>query len=655
MKKLLTALMIGASATGARADVKPAFAFTDNMVLQRGIAVPVWGTATPGERVTVAFAGQQKATIANEAGQWALKLDPLVASSDPAELTVSGKDRVVLKNVVVGEVWICSGQSNMELKVEVCDHAQKEIAEAGHPLIRLFATPQIPANEPLRSIHGARWVECSPATIAKFSALGYYFGRELQRKLGVPIGLINSSWGGTRAEWWMSDEALNKIPAMASAQAQREAKIAHSMSHSQEPLYSLAPEVTADVKNGGLPLGWADLPDPQGDWREMILPAQWQKRGPDFSGVLWFRKTLDIPAQWAGRELMLSVGAVDKSETTYFNNVKVGSFGMDTNPHAWLMNREYAVPAELSKHGRAVVTVRVYSEVYDGGMTGPADKMKLTCPSLPESPAISLAGTWKYAVECNYGLRACLASTLFNGMISPWTRFALRGAIWYQGESNADAPELYQQIICGMIQDWRAHWNLGDFPFLIVQLSNINNLGGKGPALYGDTDTWPVVREAQRSALRLPNTGLVTHIDLNPAGALHPGNKQDLGARLALNALHNVYGQKEVEGSGPVLESTTREGAAIRLHFSHLGGGLVAKGGEPLKGFVICGAHQKFVPAEATIHGADILVSSPSVAEPLAVRYGWADNPECNLFNQAGLPASPFRTDDFPFSRQQSK
>ena len=643
-------MMLSATVAGAQADVKLAFPFTDNMVLQRGMALPIWGTAAPGESVTVAFAGQKKATKAETEGQWSLKLDPLAASSDPAELTVSGKDRVVLKNVVVGEVWICSGQSNMEWKVEVADNAKQEIAEASHPSIRLFAAPQIPANEPLRSIHGAWWVECSPTTIAKFSALGYYFGRELQRKLGVPVGLINSSWGATRAEWWMSDEALNKIPAMASARAEREAKIAHSRSHSQEPLYTLPPEVTADVKNGGFPLGWADLPEPQGDWREMILPAQWQQRGPDFSGVLWFRKTVEIPAQWAGRELKLSVGAVDKGDTTYFNNIKVGGFGMDTNPKAWATNREYAVPAELSKQGRAVVTVRVHSEVYDGGMTGPADKMKLTCPSLPEAPAVSLAGTWKYAVECNYGLRARLASTLFNGMISPWTRFALRGAIWYQGESNEDAPILYRQILSGMIQDWRAHWKIGDFPFLIVQLSNI-----KGPSLYSDTDQWPIIREAQRGALRLPNTGLVTNIDLNPAGALHPGNKQDVGARLALNALQTVYGQKEVEGSGPVFESASKEGAAIRLHFSHLGGGLVGKGKKRLQGFAICGANRKFVPAEAKIDGADILVSSASVAEPLAVRYGWANNPICNLFNQAGLPASPFRTDDFPFDNQEQK
>jgi len=646
----MLAMVIGATVEGAQADVKLAFPFTDNMVLQRGIALPFWGTADPGESVTVALAGQKKETKADAEGQWNLKLDPLEASSDPAELTVSGKDRVVLKNVVVGEVWICSGQSNMEWKVEAADNAKQEIASASHPSMRLFVAPQIPANEPLRSIHGARWVECSPATVAKFSALGYYFGRELQRKLDVPVGLINSSWGATRAEWWMSDEALNKIPAMASARAEREAKIAHSRSHFQDPLYTLPPEVTADVKNGGFPLGWADLAEPQGDWREMELPSQWQQRGPDFSGVLWFRKTVDIPAQWAGRELKLSVGAVDKSDTTYFNNVKVGGFGTDTNLQAWSMNREYAVPAELSKQGRAIVAVRVHSEVYDGGMTGPADKMKLTCPSLPDAPAISLVGTWKYAVECNYGLRARLASTLFNGMISPWTRFALRGAIWYQGESNDDAPSLYRQILPGMIQDWRAHWNLGDFPFLIVQLSNI-----KGPSLYSDTDQWPLIREAQRSALQLPNTGMVTDIDLNPAGALHPGNKQDVGVRLALNALQNVYGQKDVEGSGPVFESASKEGAVIRLHFSHLGGGLVAKGGNLLKGFVICGANRKYVPAEAKIDGADILVSSASVAEPLAVRYGWANNPICNLFNQAGLPASPFRTDDFPFDDQEPK
>ena len=642
MKKLMTAMMLCATAAGAQADVTLASLFTDNMVLQRGVALPVWGKAVPGESVTVSFAGQRKEAKAGKNGEWAVQLDPLEASSNPAELTVTGKNSVVLKNVLVGEVWICSGQSNMELKVQVAANAEKEIADANHPAIRLFHGPQIPATEPLKEIYGVKWVECSPQTVGTFSAVGYYFGRELQRKLGVPIGLIDSSWGGSKAEFWMSDASLRKLPAIAPSLAARDAKIESSKRHSQPPLYTLPPECTSDVKNGGYPLGWADLPDPKGDWKEMKLPGQWQQHGLDFSGILWFRKTVELPPEWVGRELKLAVGAADKADTTYFNNVKVGGFGMDTNRLAYQINREYPVEGKLAKNGKAVIAVRVHSYLFDGGMTGPADAMKLSCPSMPDAPAIRLDGAWKYAVECNYGLRTCgLASSLFNGMISPWTRFALRGAVWYQGESNEFDPTLYDELLPGLIRDWRAHWNLGDFPFLIVQLPNYREASE-----YQENGAWPKLRDAQTRALRLPNTGVVTTIDLGEAGDVHPKNKQDVGVRVALNALENFYGQK-VEGSGPVLESAKVENGAMRLHFTHLGGGLVAKGGEVLKGFVICGADRKFVPAEAKIDGSDIVVSNPCVTAPLAVRYAWADNPVCNLFNQSGLPASPFRTDSF--------
>lgn len=627
--------------TTAGADVTLGFPFTDNMVLQRGIALPVWGKAAPGEPVAVSFAGQRKETTTDAEGRWSVRLDPLSASAEPAELSAEGKNRAVIRNVLVGEVWICSGQSNMELKVEAADNASREIAEARHPAIRLFHAPQLPAAEPLESVHGVQWVECSPATVGSFSAAGYYFGRELQKKLGVPVGLIDASWGGTKAEFWMSGEALANIPATAPSRAARDAKIAHSKLHSQAPLYALPPEVTADVRNGGFPLGWADLAEPRGDWRDIELPAQWQQRGLDFSGILWFRKTVEIPEEWAGRELSLSVGAVDKGDTTYFNNVKAGGFGMEENRMAYAMNREYVIPAAESKAGKAVVAVRVHSFMFDGGMTGPAGAMRLTCPSLPGASSIRLDGTWKYAVEANYGLRNCnLASSLFNGMISPWTRFGLRGALWYQGESNEFVPALYDRLLPGLIADWRAHWNLGDFPFLIVQLPNY-----RAPSPYNDAEKWPILRDAQRSALRLPHTGLIPTIDLGMQGDVHPTNKQDVGIRAARNALQNVYGEK-IEGSGPLFESAKREGAAMRVRFSHAGG-LAAKGGEPLQGFAICGADRRFIPAQARIENASVVVSNPCAPEPLAVRYAWADNPVCNLYNGAGLPAYPFRTDSF--------
>jgi len=642
LNKLMSSIFLCSTAAGAHADVTLGSPFTDNMVLQRGVVLPVWGKAAPGEMISVAFAGQHKEGKAGKDGSWLVKLDPLTASTEPAELTVTGKSSITLSNVVVGEVWLCSGQSNMELKVSAAANADKEISDAQFPAIRLLSVPRIPSYSPLKEMQGAQWKVCSPKTVGSFSAVAYFFGRDLHQELGVPIGLIDSSWGGTYAEFWTSVASLRKIPALAPALAAREANLASAKKHSQPGLYELPPECTADIKNGGFPIGWADVSPPKGDWREMALPSQWQKHGLDFSGILWFRKTVELPPEWLGRELKISVGAVDKSDTTYFNNVKAGGFGMDTNPLAYRANREYCVPGTLPRKGPNVVAVRVHSDFFDGGMTGPAEVMAISCPSLPDSPSIPLDGFWKYAVECNYGPRTCNApSVLFDGMISPLTRFALRGAVWYQGESNESAPELYQKILPCLIQDWRSYWGLGDFPFLIVQLPNYRQ-----PSAYDEKSSWAKLRDAQTRALRLPHTGVVTTIDLGEANDCHPKNKQDVGYRVALNALANVYGVKG-EWSGPVIDSAKIENGTMRLHFTHVGDGMVAKGDGVLKGFVICGADRTFLPAEAKIVGEDVIVSSPGVTEPSAVRYAWADNPVCNLFNTTGLPASPFRTDSF--------
>ena len=628
--------------TETQRDITLASVFADNMVLQRGLAVPVWGKATPGERVSVTFAGQRKEGKAGQEGEWIIQLDPLTASAEPGELIVTGKNRVVIKNVLVGEVWLCSGQSNMELKLSDAANAEQEVRDAHFPAIRFLSVPRVPCNSPLTELHGAQWTVCSPQTAGAFSAVGYFFGRELHRKLGVPIGLIDASWGGTKAESWTSLESLGQIPAMASDLAAREARLRSSKSHSKPGLYAVPLECTTDIRNGGYPLGWADIPNPPGDWADMTLPAQWQQRGLDFSGILWFRKSVELPPEWVGRDLNLSVGTVDKTDTTYFNNVKVGGLGTEQRPDAYRVNRAYNVAGMLSRKGANAIAVRVHSDLFDGGMTGPAEAMTLSCPSLPESPAIRLDGVWKYAVECNYGPRTCSeAATLFNGMISPLTRFALRGVVWYQGESNEFVPALYNELLPCLIQDWRAHWGIQGLPFLIVQLPNFRKV-----SFFEANSAWPKLREAQTLALRLPNTGVITTIDLGEAGDIHPKRKQPVGYRAALNALANVYGMK-VEWSGPVYSSVKVENGAIRLHFTRVGGGLVAKGGSFLKGFVICGANRKFIPAVATIDGEDVLVFSPEVKEPLAVRYAWADNPDCNLYNQAGLPASPFRTDTF--------
>jgi sialate O-acetylesterase len=634
-------------------NLKLADVFSDHLVLQSGRPVPVWGWAPPGAGVQVHFADQTQSATADASGRWKVRLDALPACSDPHNLVVeasNGKRQLTIHDVVVGEVWICSGQSNMEWPVGLSNDAKQEINAARYPLIRLLTVPNQIACQPQTKLDGIAWQVCSPATIASFTAAGYFFGRALFRRLNVPIGLINSSWGGTVAEAWTSREALLTMPEFREIITSRDNNPSdlEKLKAAYDKQMDAIKERTRDTGNTGWAKGWADIQGPQGQWKDMDLPEIWQRReGLNFSGVLWFRKELELPAEWAGQDLRLVIGACDKSDITYFNNTQVGSVTMQDRPDAWNFLREYTVPGRLVRPGRNVIAVRVHSDMYDGGMTGPAALMELACPVRPALPPIPLAGPWRYAVEQNYGLVTVppdpngqnTPRRLFNAMIAPLTLFAMRGAIWYQGEGNADRARQYRTLFPTLIRAWRRHWHQDDFQFLFVQLANYM-AARREPA----ESQWAELREAQTMALQLPNTGMAVTIDIGDAKDIHPRNKQDVGLRLALSALADVYKVPGVVGSGPLFREARREGSALRVLFTHAAGGLVCRGSE-LQGFAVAGADRKFVWAQARIDGDAVLVSSPSVPEPTAVRYAWADNPCCNLYNTAGLPASPFRTD----------
>lgn len=635
---------------------KLAVLFTDNVILQQASVVPVWGTATPGMTVMVCFAGQEKSAPTDAEGNWRVNLEPLAASSAAQEMTIAVNDsehtRLVLRNILVGEVWVCSGQSNMEFPVSQANNPDQEIAGANFPGIRLLTIPKLVAKKPLKEIQPVDWAVCNPETVANFSAVGYFFGREVHRRLDVPVGLINASWGGTVAEAWISRQRLLETPDLAEIVTKYEKDI----SNSQEMLARYAEENrlieqrTRDVKNEGYPRGWADIPTPSGEWNDMEIPAAWQYRGLHCSGILWFRKEIELPAKWIGRELQLSIGATDKSDTSCFNNVKVGGVTMADRTDAWSFRRSYTIPSNLARNGKNVIAVRVHSDRFAGGMTGPAVVMKLSCPSLPGATPIQLAGVWKYAIESNYGQinippvppgpdNPNSPSVLFNGMISPLLPFAIRGAIWYQGESNVSRAVQYRTLFPALIQDWRKHWDRGEFPFLFVQLANYM------PEQPSPVESqWAELREAQTMTLRLPDTGMATAIDVGDGEDIHPKNKQDVGLRLALNALAKVYGRSDMPYSGPMFKAATREGKALRIHFDQVNGGLKCRG-EKLVGFAIAGADRKFVWAQAEINGDTVLAQSPEISEPQFVRYAWMDNPTCNLYNGAGLPAVPFRSD----------
>ena len=628
--------------------------FTANMVLQQGIALPIWGTAKPGEAITVCFADQEKTTTAGGDGRWQLMLEPLSASFDPRTLTVAASgESVTLSNILVGEVWVCSGQSNMEFSMANTKNADAEIPLAQFPNIRIFTVPKRSEWEPQSTIPDAAWKICTPETASQFSAVAYFFGRELHNRLTVPIGLINGSWGGTIAEAWTSRESLLGEPTLRD--------IVDSMDENKPRFKELRDEwqakmdainnCTTDAANIGFPRGWADLPNPDGDWQKMELPGAWQNRGHKHSGIFWFRKEVELPAGWAGKDLQLSIGAADKSETTFFNNEKVGSLTMKERPDAWSIQRTYTIPGRLVKTGRNIIAVRVHSDMFNGGLTGPAEAMLLKCPSATDT-AIPLAGTWLYAIEANYGLvelppepmvpgNANMPCGLYNGMIAPLLPYAIRGVIWYQGESNAGRAQQYQTLFPTLIRNWRNAWGLPDLAFHFVQLANFNESN-----LPAHERHWPSLREAQTMTLALPHTGMAVAIDVGEPDDIHPRNKQDVGLRLALNALYQTYGDKAVVPCGPMFKTAKRTGDSVRVSFNHPGGGLACRG-EKLQGFAIAGIDRKFSEAEARIDGEEIVVSSPSVPAALEVRYAWADNPVCNLYNAEGLPAAPFRTDNW--------
>jgi sialate O-acetylesterase len=625
--------------------------FTDHVVLQRGVRFPVWGWTTPGARVSVRMNGKEASAIADERGRWTARLGPFEAGG-PHTLTVEGPQSVTLKDVLVGDVWLASGQSNMEMDITHVSDAQAEVARADHPLIRLFTVPKVASARPLDTVQ-ARWMVCDPKTVAGggwggFSAVAYFFGRRLQRELNVPVGLIHTSWGGTAAEGWVSPEALASMPDFAPTVGELEKVWADSKTTPAEFDKVMEDWWAKNDPGSAASPSWADASFDASGWKRMRLPQAWEEAGlPGFDGVVWFRRTFELPADWAGRDLLLSLGPIDDRDTTYVNGVRVGALSQ------WDTPRSYRVAARLLRPGLNTVAVRVLDTGVGGGIFGEPAQLRIEPADSGVGTPVSLSGEWSYRASVALGdLKEqppqqggndySVPNIRYNGMIAPLLPFAVKGAIWYQGETNVGRAAQYERLLPVLVRDWRARFQVGEFPFFIVQLANYLE---RREAPF-DSE-WARLREAQlRVSQSVPNSGLAVTIDIGDAKDIHPKNKLDVGERLALVALAKVYG-RNLEYSGPVYRRMKVEGERVRLTFDHAGGGLSAKGGGALKGFAVAGTDGRFVWAEASIEGDEVVVWSPQVKRPAAVRYGWADNPECNLYNRAGLPASPFRTDDF--------
>ena len=634
-----------------QADIQLPAVIGDNMVLQRGIKAALWGWADPDEevRLSVSWHRMERRTTAGAAGKWTFTLKTPPAGG-PYAITLAGKNTITLRNIMAGEVWVCSGQSNMEMAVQSVTNATQEIAAADYPNIRLFTVQKKIANAPEADCTG-QWSQCSPQTVPGFSGVGYFFGRYLQKELGVPVGLINTSWGGTVAEAWTSSEALAKMSdfkALMDRIAEARANPDASMKKYQDALaeWQKKIEVAGAQGRGCIEPGFDDS-----SWQEMEVPVLWEQEGlPNFDGLVWFRKTIEVPDSWVGKELVLELGPIDDQDTTWVNGVKVGAHA---EAGQWQAPRRYKIDAKVVRAGRNVITDQVLDPGGGGGIYGQSAQMKLSLAGAADDKAIALAGKWRYKV--GYDLASMppqpqppvwvnnpnAPTVLYNGMIAPLVPFGIRGAIWYQGESNASRAYQYRELFPTMITNWRQDWGLGEFPFLFVQLANFMATQPEP----GESN-WAELREAQTMTLELPNTGMATIIDIGEANDIHPKNKQDVGKRLALWALAQTHG-KDIVYSGPLYKSMAIRDGKITLRFDHADG-LKARADEPLRGFAIAGADKKFVWAKAEIKGNTVVVSSAEVLKPVAVRYAWADNPICNLYNKAGLPASPFRTDDWP-------
>lgn len=616
-----------------------------NMVLQRNRELTIWGWADPREKVNVTFNGQKESVRTGKDGTWTINLQPMKAGG-PYAMVIEGKNEIILENILVGDVWVCGGQSNMEWSVQNANNAEEEIAAADHPEIRLFTVPNNLQFVPVDDLPSGEWEVCSPETVPGFSAVGYFFGRRIRQETGVPVGLISSNWGGTNVETWTSREMSLTDPVMRTAVASIDEI---SPSELQARIEQERKELIASL--GGLEAGiidgepvWAAPGLDLSGWREMEVPGLWEDAGlGGLDGVVWYRRTFTLSEAQAGQDAMLKLGPIDDSDRTWINGQEVGA-----TMNEYAKDREYQVDASVLRPGENTLVVRIEDYRGGGGFWGSPEAMVL------ESPAghVPLAGTWNYRVSsADFAVNVTTnispnskPTLLFNGMIHPLLNFEVLGTIWYQGESNAGQAYRYRTLFPNLIKDWRRQWNNPELGFYFVQLANY-----KAAKEEPSESDWAELREAQTMTLSLPHTGMAVAIDIGEADDIHPRNKQEVGRRLALVALHDTYG-KDVAWSGPVLEDMAVEGPTVILQFDPMDSQLVVKDRYGyVKGFAVAGADRVFHWARGVQHGTKIYLRSEQVDAPVAVRYGWADNPDdANLYNSVGLPAGPFRTDDWP-------
>lgn len=613
----------------------------DSMVLQRDAPINIWGWAAKGEKVSVQFNGKKIKTTTGADGKWMISL-PAMKAGGPYTMDIVASNRIVLKEILVGDVWFCSGQSNMVHQLNIHDVTYAaDIANANYPAIRQFWIPT------LTSLEGAKddlptgfWKPAVGEDVRPFSAVAYFFAKKIYEKYHVPIGLINASVGGTPIEAWTSEQGLAKFPSIAGTiEKNKDTAYVNETNRKAFAGNGLQPPVQDKGVTGPQPWYAVDY-IPKG-WHTINIPGYWEDQGiKDLNGVVWYRREIDIPASMTGKPAKVFLGRIVDADVLYINGQQVGATTY------MYPQRRYAIPAGLLKPGKNIFVIKVTNNVGKGGF-------------VPDKPyclfagndTIDLKGYWQYKVGAVYvprsggfGGGAISAqnqpAALYNAMVAPVINYAIKGILWYQGESNAGRPQEYGQLQKALIADWHSKWQKEALPFLYVQLPGFMDVN-----YLPEESNWALLREAQFKALSEPNTAMAVAIDLGEWNDIHPDNKKDVGERLALAAQRLAYGE-DIVYSGPLYQSSRVEGNKIILSFTHTGNGLVSGDGEDLDRFAIAGADKKFIWAKAEIRGNTVVVWSDEIPNPLFVRYAWADNPQgANLYNKEGLPASPFRTD----------
>jgi sialate O-acetylesterase len=642
MKKIISTCILLLLQQVISAQIKLPRLVRDSMVLQRDTKVNIWGWASPNEDITASINGKNYRTKADGSGNWSLQLAPMKAGG-PYTMDITGKNKISLKDVLVGDVWFCSGQSNMVHQMNIHDVAYaKDIAEANNPLIRQFWIPTLTSLQgPQTDLPNGFWKSAVGDDVRPFSAVAYFFARKIYQQYKIPIGIINASVGGTPIEAWTSEEGLQDFSVLA-ATIQKNKDTAYLNSLNRRPSGSVnrpAPPVDAGLS---APVKWFDPSYAPLNWRNINIPGYWEDQGvKDLNGVVWYRKEVNIPASMTGKQAKVFLGRIVDADELYINGKQVG------NTTYQYPQRRYTVPANVLKAGKNIFVIRVTNTNGKGGF-------------VPDKPycifsgtdTVDLKGNWQYKVGLvnrpftggGFGGAGINAqnqpAALYNAMVAPEINYTIKGFCWYQGESNAGRPQEYEKLMLALISNWRNKWKQSVLPFLYVQLPGFMDYNYL-PSESG----WAMLREAQLKALSAPNSAMVVAIDLGEWNDIHPDNKKDVGERLALSALKIAYNENLVY-SGPLYKSSSIEGNTIVISFEHTGSGLVTNDGEMPGDFAIAGADKKFVWAKTKIEGNKVIVWSDEIKQPLYVRYAWADNPvQPNLYNKEGLPASPFRTD----------